>query len=305
MDHVAAEQLGEPIHAVGVRAADVEHLARHVGTRSGHERVHHVGDKGEIARLRTVADDRQRLVVQLLREEDTEHGAVGARRARARAVHVEQPQRHNRHFVDVGPVQRVVLADVLRECVRILRLNRRGFGRRQDVGDAVAGAGGGIEESLHAGAARRFEDGDRAFDVGTVINERLLDGRHDVGQRGDVEHPLHAVEERRNAPRVADVDFLNREVRVRREMREVLQAAAAEIVEHGDATAVGEEPLDQMAADEAGAAGNENRARARCVGHAQRIRVSGTGTMNRPPAAMNAWLRFTIGSANRHGRITT
>jgi len=41
-------------------------------------------------------------------------------------------------------------------------------------------------------------------------------------------------------------------------MREVLQAAAAEIVEHGDATAVGEEPLDEMAADEAGAAGDEN-----------------------------------------------
>ena len=86
-------------------------------------------------------------------------------------------------------------------------------------------------------------------------------------------------------------------------MCEIPAAAAAEVIEYGDATAVREQPLDEVAADETRSTGDEDRAR--YVGHGQMIRVSGTGTTKRPPAAMNAWWRFTIGSAKRQGRMTT
>jgi hypothetical protein len=42
---------------------------------------------------------------------------------------------------------------------------------------------------------------------------------------------------------------------------EILQAAGAQIVEHPDVASVGEQPLDQMAADESSAAGDDDGAR--------------------------------------------
>src|SRR5215472_17024057 len=43
-------------------------------------------------------------------------------------------------------------------------------------------------------------------------------------------------------------------------LAEVFTAAGAEIVKHGNAVPVGDQPIDQMAADKTGTAGNENSA---------------------------------------------
>ena len=137
MHGLAAQQVGQAIDAVRIRAPDVEHLATDVGSRRGHQRVDHIGHEREIARLCPVADNGQRLVVQLLSEKDAKDGAVGVRCTRARPIDVEQPQRYDRQLVHVRPMQGVLLADVLGQRVRILGPDGRRFRRRHQIRNAV------------------------------------------------------------------------------------------------------------------------------------------------------------------------
>ncbi len=112
-----------------------------------------------------------------------------------------------------------------------------------------------------------LEHGDGAVDVRAVIDERLLDGGHDVRKRRNVKDPVDALEMRRDAACVADVDLLDRQPGIRRDVREILRAPGAHVVEDVDAAAVGEQTLDEMAADEPGAAGNDDSARG--ISHAR------------------------------------
>ena len=89
-----AEQFDEAIDAVGIAGADIDDFAREIGASGGHESVGDIGHEGEIARLRSIPDDGEGLARKLLREKHAEHRAVSAGRAMARAVDVEQPQRH-------------------------------------------------------------------------------------------------------------------------------------------------------------------------------------------------------------------
>src|SRR6202011_5428937 len=88
-----AEQFDQPIDRDGSIAAHVVTAARVVRFGGGNQRRDGVGDVGEIALLGAVADDGQRLAGAELREEHTEHRAVGAAGARAGTVDVEEPQR--------------------------------------------------------------------------------------------------------------------------------------------------------------------------------------------------------------------
>ena len=124
MDDVAAEQMREAIDAVRIRAADVEDLPGNGRSRRRHERIHDVGDEGEVAGLGPVADDGQRLPVEFLGEKHAKDRTVGAGRPRARTVDVEQAERDDRQPVDLRPVERVLLAGVLGQGVRILRADR-------------------------------------------------------------------------------------------------------------------------------------------------------------------------------------
>ncbi len=94
--------------------ADVEDFARNIGLGRGYEGARHVGHEDEIARLRAVANHREGLAGELLREEDAEHCAVGAGGPAARAIDVEQAERDDRQAVDLAPVQRHLLADIFR-----------------------------------------------------------------------------------------------------------------------------------------------------------------------------------------------
>jgi hypothetical protein len=46
---------------------------------------------------------------------------------------------------------------------------------------------------------------------------------------------------------------------------QILLLAAREVVEHADAPTIGDQPLDEMAADEASASSHQGRASAHCV----------------------------------------
>ena len=64
-------------------------------------------------------------------------------------------------------------------------------------------------------------------------------------------------ENRRVGLQVADIDALEREVGVVAVMREVAFAAADEVVHHSHAIIALEQAVDHMAADKAGAAGDD------------------------------------------------
>src|SRR2546425_3881000 len=79
-DVAAAEQLDEAVDALRATGPDVEDLATRVGARREQIGPRHVGDEDEVARLRALADDGERVARQLLAQEHAEDGAVRARR---------------------------------------------------------------------------------------------------------------------------------------------------------------------------------------------------------------------------------
>ena len=62
-------QFNQPVHTVRVVASHVEDSTDFVRVRRGNERVHDIGDKCEISRLRAISDNRQRLASDQLGQE--------------------------------------------------------------------------------------------------------------------------------------------------------------------------------------------------------------------------------------------
>ena len=102
-------------------------------------------------------------------------------------------------------MQRHGLAQILAEGVRIFRANRRRLRRGIDIGDAIAGRRGGIDEPLHAGRPRRLERPQRAHDIGAQVALGVLDRGHDIRKSREVEDPARPRELRGHARAVADV----------------------------------------------------------------------------------------------------
>jgi len=85
----------------------------------------------------------------------------------------------------------------------------------------------------------------------------MLDRGHDIGQRGEMEHPLDTGEGRRDRGRVVDVGGQQLEAGIVAHAFQVLGRAADQAVERDHFVALGQQQFDQMAADESGAAGNQ------------------------------------------------
>src|SRR2546430_13458104 len=114
--------------------------------------------RSEIARLAAVADNGQGLPRQLLCQEHAEHRAIGAAGARPRTVNIEQPQRGHWEVVDLPPMQQYLFAEILGEGIGIARIDRGGFRRRIDLGNAVTGGRRGVEQLAHAMLSNRLND---------------------------------------------------------------------------------------------------------------------------------------------------
>src|SRR5260221_994982 len=99
-----------------------------------------------------------------------------------------------------------------------------------------------------------------------MIRERLLNRGDDIREGGHVKDPVDAHKPRRDAPDIRDVRLVDGERRVAAHVREVRQPARAEIVDNDHLVAVRQQPLDEMAADKAGAAGYQSEARTRTHG---------------------------------------
>ena len=78
------------------------------------QRIDHIGHESKVPGLLAIADHRERLAGQQLGQENPEHRAISAAGARTRPVDVEEPHRHRRKPVDLGPVHDQLLAQIFR-----------------------------------------------------------------------------------------------------------------------------------------------------------------------------------------------
>ena len=119
-------------------------------------------------------------------------------------------------------------------------------------------AGRDVHEPLGTGAAGRFERGDRAADVDIGVEARIAHRNADVDLCSEVEDGLGpgGIEDPCQPGRVADIR-LDQLGAARDRVAQVLAATGREIVHDRDRVATLDQRIDEVRADEAGAACDE------------------------------------------------
>ena len=162
----------------------------------------------------------------------------------ARSVDIGIAQRDVVQAVGVAVDEQVVFDCVLAGAVAIQRIDRVRLVDRQELRFAVGrAAGGGIDELLHALAARRFQQIDRTDDIDLGVEGRLAHRSAHVGQGRLVTDDLwlRRPKSARYPLWVADVGLIERRSRV-----EVGQLAGAEVVQNGHLVACGHIGIDDV-----------------------------------------------------------
>ena len=113
---------------------------------------------------------------------------------------------------------------------------------------------------------RAFQHMDRALRVHRHIFERLLNRGNKIADAAEMKDVGHVFEDRILRLVRADITLLDRQAAVLVVMRQVGEPAAEQIVDDSHLHIFGEAEIDRMAADEAGAAGNERDAGRRHIG---------------------------------------
>src|SRR5262245_46223565 len=121
-----------------------------------------------------------------------------------------------------------LLALILAERIRVLRLDGRGFRRGQFIGDPVAGRRGSIDQFSNTGVTGGFEHAHRSLDVGGHVVHRAVDRGNDIADTGEVKYILSAAEEGIARLQRTDVLAFEDDVRVGAVVFDVEQAAAHE-----------------------------------------------------------------------------
>src|SRR3954469_11403728 len=234
------------------RAADIRVLRRHEVRRDD---IAHVD---VVARLAAVTVDPGAPALHQPAAEDRDHASL-AERVLARAVDVPIAQRDGAHAVQARVEVAVLLGAELARAIAGHRRGRGalGAGDRLDVAvDRAAGAG--VHDPRDARLARRLEHVRGADDVDAGIPPGVGDRLAHVDLGGEMEDRFGTglLDDLGDAVRLADVgtDELGA---VAARVVEVRLAARREIVDDHHVVAAGDEGVDEVAADEAGSAGDE------------------------------------------------
>ena len=102
-------------------------------------------------------------------------------------------------------------------------------------------------------AARRFQHREGAVHIGAKIGFRLLYRRHDVGARRQMENAFDAGARRIDRARIGDVGLDDLELRIAFVLLQIGAPADNKVVEDAHAAPFGDQPVDKMASDKAGA----------------------------------------------------
>ena len=153
----------------------------------------------------------------------------------------------------------VALGGVLALAVGRERADRVLLGRRQRVGIPVErSAGRGVDDAPGAGLQRRLQDRDRAEHVDRRVARRLLDRVAHVDLRRQVEDELRLElgEDPQDRLRVGDIGLMQLRPGGQCGL-EVRALAGAQVVDHRNPIAPGDQGVDQVRADESSASGDD------------------------------------------------
>ena len=122
----------------------------------------------------------------------------------------------------------------------------------------IRGGAGGIDEALHAFVPRRDQHVQETVDVVRIGVDRVVDAAGHGTQCSLVKHDVAPLHRLAAGVQVTDVALDEAEVRSFLQGLDITQEARGEIVQAGHVMTFPDKVLAQVAADESGAAGNEN-----------------------------------------------
>ena len=199
-----------------------------------------------------------------------------------RAISIENPRDLDRQAVLAVIIEEQRLGAALAFVIAGARADRVHMapiilGLRMDVGIAVDFAGRGLED-LAAEALGQAEHVDRAVDRGLGRLHRIVLVVDRRGRAGEIEDLVDLDEQRES-----DVVAQELEPRLRVEVGEIVLGPGEQIVDAQHVVPIGQQPVDQMRAEEAGAAGDQ---------HALARRIEAVGFWN-SLVLRSAWGRLT------------
>ncbi len=219
---------------------------------------------GKVATNRTVAKQRNRLASLNCLQKDEER-QIGSQ---PWAVDAERAKDDNRHIVQVAIGQRQEFRRPLCRAVRAERRAQRSILSKRNGGpSSVNRRRRRQHEPLNGMRSRRFQQRQRSQDVGLFVDQRISDAGPHAGLRSQMHNARHVVLEEQAAHRLRVAKRLleDRDSRIPGESEDVGPldrriVEGVEIVQANDRPRIAcQQPLDEMAADKAGSAGDENR----------------------------------------------
>ena len=171
---------------------------------------------------------------------------------------VEVAERDRLEAVDAVEADAVALRGELRHRVGRDRVGLLRLGARQGPGVAVDRRRRGVDDAAHVLVARREQDVQRPLDRDRARRQRILHRARHRRQRALVEDELDAANRVVDALVAAQLPLDDLDVVL--QPGEVRAVAGGEVVEHANGVAALEERANEVRADEAGSAGDEDDA---------------------------------------------
>ena len=245
--------LGERLHGHRVPITDVVRPGDGGGRGGEGEGADDILHVDEIARLLPVAEDADRFAAHGLLDEDRDGGGVGGLRVLAGTEDIEETERGGRQAVFASEQLEVVLPVQFRHRVRRLRFGEHRLDLRDRRVVAIDGGGGSQDDLADLRGGGGFEHVEGAGGVQLDALARPEHGFRDRDHGGQVEHLVDPAQGLVELGTVEDRAFDQAVLKA----DEVAAMTAAEVVEDDDLGAA-LEMLDDVGADEAGAAGDED-----------------------------------------------
>ena len=231
--------------------ADIENLASGVGFRCSKECRGHIRNEGEIARLRAIANYCERHAGKFLFQKNPEDRAISSCGATARAIDIKEAERKRRELINPVPMHDHFFAHELREGVGMLWLAGSGLRRGIELGDAVAGRAGGIEEALDAEIASKLQRAECAIHIDAKVVFGIDDRWHKIRSPGQVEKPVAFGKWQVCFRYAADVFFQKTKSSPTACGLEVFQSPRAEVINAENLVSIPEKGVHKVAADKA------------------------------------------------------
>ena len=225
--------------------------------------MHDVGDEAEVAAGFAIAVDVDGLALDQAGNPLGNDGGIGAVGVLPGAEHVEVAQAHGVKAVAAGKHVGIQLVDVFGDGVGAQGFANDVFDLGQAGVVAVGAAAGGVGEAFHLGVARGRQHVQKTGDVGGVGGDGVGQAAGDAAQGGLVEDVVNSLAGLLAIGQLADValDEVEAGPLGRRDeglhFVEIVLVAGGEVVQADHALVQLEQGFEQVAADEAGHAGDE------------------------------------------------